>query len=371
MIPTRHSFRQTATSPVFVALDGVRSGAVLRDFCEEGLGLDVIGPAIDAPHVEVDFNLPNSDQHFNAIGKVVWRTDSGRKIGIRFVEVSPISRQHLRKWISPEAISESSKFHAASKEKASSTETAVSYSLGSLAPTETASRAGIPEVRADEAPARQVSVDPSSMPSMSSSSATDGNNKSPNGVGSFQEFINRQPLSTWFAAALCVFFLVVLLFAGLWMLASPEWLRSLSFGNLRAAILSSDSPKSSSSAPQTGSRPPKNKTNRPSQNGSTSGTAASSQSAPKSRGLNPALTKPSSNGKFEILDSQNGRRSLPRSVGSSEIILGGTVTANIPKANTDRSTQPQVSRAPIGDVPVREVLPEYPAEACRSTSKGK
>lgn len=371
MISARHSFRQTATSPVFVALDGAHSGAVLRDFCEEGLGLDVIGPAIDAPHVEIDFNLPNSEQHFHAIGKVIWRTDSGRKIGIQFVEVPPASHRQLRKWISPEAIPEGSRFHARSKEKSSRTEASVSYSLGPTASAGTDSDTAPPAMGAAEITSIEVASGPSYARSLTSPSRTDRNNKSPGAVGSFQEFINRQPLSTWLAAAVCVFLLVLLLFAGLWMLASPEWLHSLNFGNLRAAMLSNDSPKSNSSSPQTGSHPSKNRTNRPPKNGSTVGTAVSSQSATKPLGPNPALTKPSSNGKFEVLDSQNGRRSLPRNVGSSDVILGGAVTADIPKANTDRSTQPQVSRAPVGDVPVREVLPEYPAEALQKHIQGQ
>jgi hypothetical protein len=66
---------------------------------EGGVALDLVGSEPPGEYVDVDFEMPELGRHFEAKGRVTWRDESAKKVGVTFVDLPEVSRDHIRQWI--------------------------------------------------------------------------------------------------------------------------------------------------------------------------------------------------------------------------------------------------------------------------------
>jgi hypothetical protein len=85
--------------PLLVYCGEYESGSLV-DLCEGGLAIDGFAPGHGEDVVTIMFNLPETRAHIQAKGQIAWISDSGQRVGMRFVELAESSRQQLREWIS-------------------------------------------------------------------------------------------------------------------------------------------------------------------------------------------------------------------------------------------------------------------------------
>jgi hypothetical protein len=80
-------------------LGGSGTDGILNDVSEGGVALDLVGSEAPGEYVDVDFEMPELGRHFEAKGRVTWRDESAKKVGVTFVDLPEASRDHIRQWI--------------------------------------------------------------------------------------------------------------------------------------------------------------------------------------------------------------------------------------------------------------------------------
>src|SRR6202162_6066393 len=96
----RRAHRRWAVTPLlYVLLVGSGSDGILNDVSEGGVALDLVGAEPPGDYVDVDFEMPELGRHFEAKGRVTWRDESAKKVGVTFVDLPEVSRDHIRQWI--------------------------------------------------------------------------------------------------------------------------------------------------------------------------------------------------------------------------------------------------------------------------------
>src|SRR5713226_4977154 len=98
----RHA-RQVINSPVYVVL-GSSSGGLLYDISEGGLAVDIVGPTLTGELIDLGFEMPETERHFEASGQTTWKKEPGSRAGLRFVNLPEASHQQIKEWLSVKAI---------------------------------------------------------------------------------------------------------------------------------------------------------------------------------------------------------------------------------------------------------------------------
>ncbi len=98
----RHA-RQVINSPVYVVL-GSSSGGLLYDISEGGLAVDIVGPTLTDELIDLGFEMPETERHFEASGQTTWKKEPGSRAGLRFVNLPEASHQQIKEWLSVRAI---------------------------------------------------------------------------------------------------------------------------------------------------------------------------------------------------------------------------------------------------------------------------
>src|ERR1700681_853650 len=91
--------RRPITPRLYVLLAGSGSDGILNDLSEGGIALDLFGSEPPGEYVDVDFEMPELGRHFEAKGRVTWRDDSAKKVGVSFVDLPERARDQIRQWI--------------------------------------------------------------------------------------------------------------------------------------------------------------------------------------------------------------------------------------------------------------------------------
>src|SRR4029077_11526425 len=94
----RRRFRYAVKPRPFVMMTG--SGGILRDVSDEGLAIDVVGPSLTTKRIHFNFSISETGERFEGLGEVIWKNESGSKIGLRFVDLSDTSRHRFQNWLS-------------------------------------------------------------------------------------------------------------------------------------------------------------------------------------------------------------------------------------------------------------------------------
>ena len=91
--------RRAVRPRLYVLLGGSGTDGILNDVSEGGVALDLVGSEAPGEYVDVDFEMPELGRHFEAKGRVTWRDESAKKVGVTFVDLPEASRDHIRQWI--------------------------------------------------------------------------------------------------------------------------------------------------------------------------------------------------------------------------------------------------------------------------------
>jgi hypothetical protein len=91
--------RRAVTPRLYVLLGGSGTDGILNDVSEGGVALDLVGSEPPGEYVDVDFEMPELGRHFEAKGRVTWRDESAKKVGVTFVDLPEGARNQIRQWI--------------------------------------------------------------------------------------------------------------------------------------------------------------------------------------------------------------------------------------------------------------------------------
>lgn len=103
MAEERREFQRVGIeSPLPVLLDGAADGVVL-DLCQGGFGVSEFTARASSEVIPFAFNLPEGTGRIRGTAQMVWKSDSGNRAGLHFVELSEPSREQLLRWLSARA----------------------------------------------------------------------------------------------------------------------------------------------------------------------------------------------------------------------------------------------------------------------------
>jgi PilZ domain len=91
--------RQPIIPRLYVILDAAKTDGILNDVSETGVALDIVGPAPQDDFIAVDFEMSEIGQRFEARGRIMWRDDATKKLGVHFDDLPEASRTQIRKWL--------------------------------------------------------------------------------------------------------------------------------------------------------------------------------------------------------------------------------------------------------------------------------
>ncbi len=91
--------RQPIIPRLYVILDAAKTDGILNDVSESGVALDIVGPAPQDDYIAVDFEMSEIGQRFEARGRIMWRDDATKKLGVHFDDLPEASRNQIRKWL--------------------------------------------------------------------------------------------------------------------------------------------------------------------------------------------------------------------------------------------------------------------------------
>jgi hypothetical protein len=97
--------RRTITPRLYVVMEGSGTDGILNDVSEGGVALDIVGPQPLGEFVDVDFEMLELGRHFEAKGRITWRDESAKKVGVIFVDLPDAARDQIREWLAIKAAS--------------------------------------------------------------------------------------------------------------------------------------------------------------------------------------------------------------------------------------------------------------------------
>jgi TonB family protein len=389
MISSRRHIRHIVSPSVFVVLDGASSGGILYDICEDGVALDIVGPDLRDQQVIVEFDLPGSGHHLNAMGRIIWKNDSSKRLGLQFMDLPATSRRLINQWLSVKTVpgqfftdSSMQSFRDSNGQNAQSVN-----DIGDL-------RQGDQR----EPIATTAMADSTFMLEADSHGAKDLRSSLPqpvrivdpkprDGIAALQDFLNRHSVHVWIVAAACVFLAVTVLGIGIFLYASRQGTQ-VTLGDLKAIVtglfVESDTTLNPARARQQSADVRRSR----SEPRSVGNKPATSQDKRKHEKLSTGSGIPDKRTQFEVLDSQNSRRLLPRGAVGNEIKIerpdaiateaesgraspAAVVSTQADSENRGLSKRGYVSRLSAGEVPTQQVMPDYPAAALQKNVQGE
>src|SRR5215472_3626214 len=98
----RTTQRVRASSLIYVALDN-GNGGIVTSISESGLALTAagvlqereMGDELPKMHIQ----LPEIEGAIEANGRIVWKSESGKEAGVRFIDLGEEDRDRIRRWI--------------------------------------------------------------------------------------------------------------------------------------------------------------------------------------------------------------------------------------------------------------------------------
>jgi hypothetical protein len=97
--------RRAITPRLYVLMEGSGTDGILNDVSEGGVALDLVGPQPPGEFVDVDFEMLELGRHFEAKGRITWRDEPAKKVGVTFVDLPEAARVQIREWLEMKAAS--------------------------------------------------------------------------------------------------------------------------------------------------------------------------------------------------------------------------------------------------------------------------
>lgn len=117
----RRHVRHLITPRLYVAMNGSSAGGILYDVSPGGLSLDVVGPKPSGDRVLLNFEMPETGEHFEGSGRIIWQKESGGRVGIQFIDLPATSHLKIKSWISARSISAGSLHNTVVQDRADTT----------------------------------------------------------------------------------------------------------------------------------------------------------------------------------------------------------------------------------------------------------
>ncbi len=115
--------RLIVNSAVYVNL-GPSAGGFLCDLSKGGSAIDVFGGLCNQV-IRLGFDLPDTNDHIEAIAQISWTNELARRVGLEFVDISERARQQIGDWISLQNIATQSEVEETVQFETSSTQTEI------------------------------------------------------------------------------------------------------------------------------------------------------------------------------------------------------------------------------------------------------
>jgi TonB family protein len=380
----RRHVRHVVKPRLYVAMSGSSAGGILHDVSEGGVALDVVDSTPSDERVHLDFDMSETGEHFEGLGRVIWKNESASRIGIRFVDLPDSSRNKVRKWLLEKSSARDTLQNMVVQDRVYSSRMESPLRLGERTLTSAVS-AVLERPQKDEVVTSAADRPPQNTelePVLPSGDKTDQQSfvKDDNPVTDSQSPFSRTPhpepiLSlgvppgdisgsaySWddlrrlilIVAIACVAIILVAI-----------GIRVLRTGSTNQSVRSFVVKLLNPSEPVRLASP----------RVSTSGR----NKAPQTSGdtiTNLNTGKPGSTDQFEVMDAQHGRRYFPRT-GTNVVIQADkshlTLPANSTSPPSDASIAKtgRVSQQFSGELPVVETIPEYPTFALQTNVEGR
>lgn len=93
--------RKPVPSLVYVGM-GENNGGIIVDTSENGLAVASAAPLDADGLVPLTFQVPGDNHRLEVNGEIVWISESKKRAGVRFVDLSEDARNRIKRWIAPE-----------------------------------------------------------------------------------------------------------------------------------------------------------------------------------------------------------------------------------------------------------------------------
>jgi DNA-binding response OmpR family regulator len=94
----RHNARIPVEIPVMLVFPDGKQQAVTSDFSEGGVAIVLKRQAKATGPLKIQFALPGMGHEIECAAEVAWQ-NAGRQTGVRFTDISPESRHHIKQWL--------------------------------------------------------------------------------------------------------------------------------------------------------------------------------------------------------------------------------------------------------------------------------
>jgi TonB family protein len=102
----RRSYGRRSIDAVTYLDLGADNGAILVNLSEGGIGFQSVAPLELGQAVILKFKLPGEKNHLESRAEVTWSNESGKRGGLRFVELSSDARVQIRAWADDQSATE-------------------------------------------------------------------------------------------------------------------------------------------------------------------------------------------------------------------------------------------------------------------------
>jgi len=102
----RRSYGRRSIDAVTYVDLGADNGAILVDLSEGGIGFQSVAPLELGQRVILKFKAPRKKDYLESRAEVTWANESGKRGGLRFVELSSAARVQIRAWADDQSATE-------------------------------------------------------------------------------------------------------------------------------------------------------------------------------------------------------------------------------------------------------------------------
>lgn len=96
----RRHVRHVVEPRLYVTLSGSNAGGILHDISDDGVALDIVDLKPSEQRLLLHFDMSETGDHFEGLGRIIWENESASRIGIQFVDLPDASRNKVRDWLS-------------------------------------------------------------------------------------------------------------------------------------------------------------------------------------------------------------------------------------------------------------------------------
>src|SRR5271169_448132 len=90
--------RQRVSAIVYLDI-GAGNGGIVLNLSDEGMAFQAVGPLEKKSEVNLRVKLPSFKERVDVAARIVWRSESNRQAGVRFVDALSEGPVQIHEWI--------------------------------------------------------------------------------------------------------------------------------------------------------------------------------------------------------------------------------------------------------------------------------